>query len=90
MIIESQIVLQNIFLCVFFKRDNYGFSSKCGSMFVDSQNFAGSCRFYFVSNWFVALLCKEIFITFLIVRGERKFVGKVNPRKTRTLNPHEQ
>ena len=54
--------------------------SVLGSMFVDFQNFVG--------NWFVALHLKPIHYFVKRLMG-RKFVGKGNRRKQRTLIFHE-
>ena len=77
-------------MCLFQKGLLWNFSNSWGPMCADCQNVAGLCRFYFVSYWFVALQCEAIFITLLNVRGERKFLGNVNPRNPRSSNPHEQ
>ena len=55
-------------------------------MFVDSQNYDGSCGFNFMGNWFVVFQCKAIHY-FVKRSWGRIFVGKVYSRNPRTLNP---
>ena len=55
-------------------------------MFVDCQNYDGSCGFNFMGNWFVVFQCKAIHY-FVKRSWGRIFVGKVYSRNPRTLNP---
>ena len=61
-------------------------------MFVDCQNFAGSCGHYFLGNWFVALQCITFaLITLLNVHGDvNLWVGVPHEIQVRTLIMHEQ
>ena len=57
-------------MCLFLKGLLWNYFNSWGPMCADCQNVAGSCRFYFVSYWFVALQCEAICITLLNVRGD--------------------
>ena len=57
-----------------------------GPMFLDCQNFAGSCGRNFVGNWLVSLQCLAIHYFNKRLQGH-KFVGKGTERNPRTLNP---
>lgn len=58
----------------------------CEIMFVDYRKFSGSLGHNFVGNWFVVL--QRQMIHYYVKRSlGRNFVGKGNPRNSRTLIP---